>query len=350
MAGPPAGTALRRELWLWCGLHRTATTSLQLSCAAHRAGLLQRGVRFPLYTFGPWAGCSNHSMLLVNAFSQRPEGYHMNPRFGLDPHAAQVQMRQQLRAVVDATPPQDTLLLVAEDVSLMTLPELEALAAWFDGAGLVCRPWLVQREPLALWESHLSQRVLSGQTLAQAWDWLASLPSPSQRQRRLERVFGRLQVLDFSQACSHPQGPVGHYLQALGLAGVEAWPLVQANRSPSELALRLLSELNEQLPPLLPLQAGCALEGPWRPHPQRRPGDQEGLVRALAGPALRLRGRDRAALLADRSWLGRVTAAQWQALHRWSQAPTKTALKLWLQGWLRSRQGDEERTSGDVFD
>jgi hypothetical protein len=289
-----------KQVILLAGLHKTATTSIQQTCAANQQRLRRVGVGYPTWSKPGEAG-SNHTLIL-NCFKQDPAsaGLMRQSRWTEAEPGYREQVLARFARVVDDAP--GRLLLAAESVSLFTRDELEAMKGWFAERGCGIR-LICNVRHLSSWiNSMIAQRVTSGvrQTITQAVAEYAAYGSiVRKRIENIRRVFPEAEFHSHEQATRHPAGPVGHFLDNAGIQVPPPFRFVRANEGSSDLATRLVSIVNEKF---------GRFDDAGRPNPDYY-GNQRlaDAARTLAGRKFALRPDEAAPILpfleADNAWL-----------------------------------------------
>ena len=204
---------MAKSLHLHLGLHKTATTSFQATCSKNRDELLKQGFLYPLFSCGDNAipPFDNHSIPLFSLFSSEPERYPVNIRLGLNNLDETHQLyRDQLQAALSS---EHDLILSAEDISSLEINEIQQLLEYLQQAGREIRPIASVRHPYAYHCSQLQQQIKDGTPMV-PWHHCPQ----RDRVKKLDAVFkGELQYINFESSCVHPQGPVAHLLNTLGI-------------------------------------------------------------------------------------------------------------------------------------
>ena len=239
--------AVPKQLILLVGLHKTATTSIQQTCAANQKALFKAGYPYPTLSGRVDGGLSNHTSIL-NWFRRDPSRAGLMGQFKW----ADVDMRHrevvldQFASVFDRLP---NLVLAAEGVSLFSVDELASMKGWFEARGwqirLVCH---IRR--LGSWiNSMIAQRVTSGIALpiGMAVDEYCQYQGIVRRRiETIRHVFPQAEFYSHEQAVQHPLGPVGFFLHNMGIVIDGPVRFVRANEGSSDLATRLVSVVNEK--------------------------------------------------------------------------------------------------------
>lgn len=237
-----------KQLILLAGLHKTATTSIQRSCAANQKALFKAGYAYPTLSGPGEAGHANHTALL-NWFRRDPSRAGLLGQFRWN----NVDMRQRETVLAEFAGSMEKLpadmVLAAEGVSLFGAEELTAMKDWFGHRGWEIRIVCHVRH-LGSWiHSMIAQRVTSGIALSIA----AAVDEYRQYRgivrRRIEtmrQVFPEAEFYSHEAAVRHPSGPVGFFLHNAGIVVAGPVRYVRANEGSSDAATRLVSVVNEK--------------------------------------------------------------------------------------------------------
>ena len=235
-----------KTLYLHLGLHKTATTSFQGTCAKNRDELLRQGFLYPLFTCGASTidPFDNHSIPLFSLFSQNPEHYPVNVRLGLNNLNKIHQLyRDQLQVALSSD---HDLILSAEDISSLEFNEIHQLLDYLQQSGREIRPIASVRHPYAYHCSQLQQQIKDGTPMV-PWHHCPQ----RNRVKKLDAVFkGDLQYINFEDSCKYPQGPVAHLLNNLGVK-TEAIDISGRNIGRCNDNIRLQNALNYRQPLLV---------------------------------------------------------------------------------------------------
>ena len=202
-----------KAIYLHLGLHKTATTSFQATCASNGDELLRQGFLYPLFTCGvsDIAPFDNHSIPLFSLFTKNPERYPVNIRLGLN-NLDQIHhsYHEQLQAVLHS--PKD-LILSAEDISSLEIDEIHQLMVYLKKSGRDIHPIAAVRHPYTYHCSQLQQQIKDGTPML-PWHHCPQ----RDRVKKLDAVFkNALKYIKFEDSCNHPQGPVGYLMNSLGV-------------------------------------------------------------------------------------------------------------------------------------
>jgi len=74
-----------KTCFLHLGLHKTASSSFQQTCASNRKLLAKQGLHYPLFacehSHPKRLKINNHSVPLRSLYDQKPQNYHINKRW-----------------------------------------------------------------------------------------------------------------------------------------------------------------------------------------------------------------------------------------------------------------------------
>jgi hypothetical protein len=279
-----------KPLILHVGLHKTATSSIQQTLHYHRGLLRRHGWWVPrlLIRGRP---ISNHGVVVFNAYTAQPARYRVNAHLGLlhDLGGLQRSCRQQLEALQRVDAPR--VILSGESIPGLSGDELERLRDDFAAMGFEVRPYCALRESLSYATSLVQQNVRGGgANLSRLRQYGRGCRVLVDRIERLRAVFPDTRFLSFERSLAHPSGPVGYFLEAIGVPAVVVARIrpVRANESIGDASVRLIDRVNREVPFLV--------EG--RVNPRRGRDDVRPLLH-LPGPRFRLRA-DEVALIEPR--------------------------------------------------
>lgn len=293
-----------KELILYAGLHKTASSSIQRTCGKNRTQLARAGFTFPLTPTQGKLG-TNHTAALVCMFKREPTRYGRLNQFDLGNDEFMLKLKEDLRqAMANALPSvRGKLLLVAEGVSVLPLEELLELKQWFLDHGFETRLVCHIRHLSGWINSMISQRVtgpmrMTIEEAVREFAQYGGIVRPSIE--NIRSAFPDAQFYSHETAIAHPRGPVGFFLEHAGVAG-EGFEYLSVNAGKSDLATRALSLVNEKF---------GKFDNRCQDNPQFF-GVQEQMrvFRSLVGPKFRLRRQEvepiLPALEAENRWLGK---------------------------------------------
>lgn len=230
-------------IYLHAGLHKTATSSIQATCHNSREELLRQGVLYP--------AClgQDHSRFIDIAFKPMTKVYRVDIDVPLSHKGHAEQGRKLKQALVDEVAGSSftNLLISGESMSTMAEDQVPGLRHFlvksfpdFDIKILFCT-----REYDSFRSSLIQQRIKGGEK--------ASIRLRTDIYRwgleKFIKNFGKKNILvySFEEACAHRDGPVGFFLETLGLE-TSGIPLLRVNEAASDKAVDLLAYINDQIP------------------------------------------------------------------------------------------------------
>jgi hypothetical protein len=237
-----------RRIILHIGLHKTGTTTIQNVLHANRDFLLRHeGALYP--SLAP-----NLSNALLTIFGDDARKLKAGKMRGFTTEELAARRKKHLNSL-DAeisSSEWDTLLLSAEGVSHLSVPQIAMLREWGEKYS---SKWIVLvcvRHPVDWSRSVIQQRLKGGDTLQQLYE---EPPKPKYREKifRAISVFGRenVRVFDFEAASASDGGIVGAFTEQAGLSATSRDFLASRavrryNESLSLEAARILDSLNRQ--------------------------------------------------------------------------------------------------------
>ena len=201
------------KLFLHIGLHKTASSSFQLSCATNLAALHKKNLNYPLFECPSTIhqNINNHSIPLFSIYTSHPENYPIHLRWGVeDIHEVNKAYKQNL---IQALNQSQDLLLSGEDVASLDAAELSNCLNDLRSCGRELVAFACVRSPYSFHCSQVQQQVKDGVAMN-----TVGLCPQRHRISKLKQVFGEsLHWIPFAEACRHPQGPVGTFLEFCGI-------------------------------------------------------------------------------------------------------------------------------------
>ena len=196
------------RLYLHIGLHKTASSSFQLSCAKNISQLCKQNLNYPLFecTGTRHQKINNHSIPLFSLYTSHPEHYPVHLHWGINNfQATNRSYQQQLEKSLNQ---EKDLLLSGEDIASLEDDELQRLLGDLRSIGRELVIFACVRSPYAFHCSQVQQQVKDGVAMNPV-----GLCAQRHRICKLKQVFGEsLHWIPFAEACRHEQGPVGAFL------------------------------------------------------------------------------------------------------------------------------------------
>ena len=231
------------KLFLHIGLHKTASSSFQLSCARNRSTLLKQNLNYPLLDCPGTSHqkINNHSIPLYSLYTSHPEHYPVHLRWGV--HDFQPVNRSYQQQLEEALNQGEDLLLSGEDIASLEADELQRLVGDLRSSGRQLVTLACVRSPYAFHCSQVQQQVKDGVAMNPV-----GLCPQRHRISKLKQVFGKsLHWIPFAEACRHAQGPVGAFLDFCGIDPTTI-TIHNSNEGRSAELVRIQNLLNHQHP------------------------------------------------------------------------------------------------------
>ena len=250
-----------KTCFLHLGLHKTASSSFQQTCASNRKLLGKQGLHYPLfaceYSRPKRLKINNHSVPLRCLYDQNPKNYHINKRWKLN--RLDETIRDYDAQLTEVLASEVSIILSGEGLSLLSGKALSQLVERIRARGFEIRPLALVRSPLDYAHSIAQQLIRGGQHLELVGCGPLLVPQPMKRltipdgQRELamlRSVFGEdLQLVPFRRACAHPHGPVGYLLEEFcGVSNLELVKFQNTQESKSNGWVRIQNLINRRWP------------------------------------------------------------------------------------------------------
>jgi hypothetical protein len=235
-----------KHVLLLAGLHKTATTSIQHTCAANQRLLFDAGIAYPVIRQPGVADITNHTGF-VKWFRDDPTllGFLNQYRMPRIQVAHREKFLGSMRAQLAAVP--SGLLIVAEGISVFSVDELRRMKAWFEELDFEVRLACTVRHLGAWTSSVIAQRVRSGLqfSIAQAVaEYIAVGSLVRGRIEKMREVFPAAQFLSHEEGLRHPGGPALAFLEHAGLRPDRPVKVMKSNEGESDYATRVRSVVN----------------------------------------------------------------------------------------------------------
>lgn len=232
-----------KQLILLAGLHKTATTSIQQTCVANQETIARAGLPYPVAPSADGSVKGNHTEIF-NWFRKDPSRAGLMGQFkwthqNFDGRDGEL---TTLAKIFARMPPR--ILMAAEGVSLFSLEELTQMRDWFARNGWELRVICHVRHVTGWMNSMIAQRASSGISLSIPQSIEEYRQYGSIVRRRIENiltVFPDARFHSHEKAVRHPTGPVGYFLQSLGVSLAAPIKFIRANEGSSDRATRVLS-------------------------------------------------------------------------------------------------------------
>lgn len=225
-----------KKVLLHMGLHKTASSSFQLTCKANVQSLYEQGIVYPLFS-QPNRKEANHSVPIHSLLTKKLHHYRSNPKVKLS-NIQSINDDQQ--AILYAALGSDKdVILSGEGISKLSVKGLLQLKQMLEAAGCHVMPLVIVRSPYAFHCSSFQQRVKSGVKVD-----ISSFHSQIERVKAIQEVFPDTRFTPFAKACRHPYGPAGFLLEQMGVDH-EHFTFVNTNEGVSNALVRMQYQLNQ---------------------------------------------------------------------------------------------------------
>jgi hypothetical protein len=230
------------EVIIHVGLHKTGSTSIQYVCERNQSKLRNSGYYYPVFHIND-RNIFNHSIPFYSLFTENPGKYPMNIRWGVDPDYANTEYRKQFDALFERS---GKILISGEDISNLSEVALQTLKDEIVKKGGIIRIIAYIRSPMSSEASSVQHRVRCGVTIKANTN-----PEIVNKIKKLQSVFqDQVEFHTFKEACQHPYGPAGHFLELIGIPGkdIGTYDYSKRNEALSAQATRLISYINSVEP------------------------------------------------------------------------------------------------------
>ena len=294
---------MKKQVILLAGLHKTATTSIQETCFAHRKMLREAGFFYPTVSVAG-AQDSNHTFFLKEAFRDQPNRIGLAGQFSLSDTVATGQQDKRRGALAAAlSKERNKFLFAAEGVSVFSESELRSMKDWFAAQGFALRVICHVRHLSSWTQSMVAQRVvgIAALSIPEALnEFVAAGGIVRPRLETLRRVFPEAEFYSHERAVRHPRGPAGFFFDAIGFQGEGQLESRRANEGRSDIATRVVSLINEKF-------GRSSWLGPVDDLEQHLKSNGMRMMRGLPGPKFALRTEEAEPILellrAENEWL-----------------------------------------------
>ena len=250
-----------KTCFLHLGLHKTASSSFQQTCASNRKLLGKQGLHYPLFACEQSQPkrlkINNHSVPLRCLYDQNPKNYHINKRWKIN--RLDEAIRNYDAQLTEALSRDASIILSGEGLSLLSGKALLQLVERIRARGFEIRPLALVRSPLDYAHSIAQQLIRGGQhlelvgcgpLLAPQTMKRLTIPDGQRELTTLRSVFGEdLQLVPFRRACAHPHGPVGYLLEKFcGVSNLELIKFQNSQESKSNGWVRVQNLINRRWP------------------------------------------------------------------------------------------------------
>lgn len=245
---------MRKVCYLHVGLHKTASTSFQQTCANNADALKQAGINYPIFECeaANKLKIQNHSIPIFSLFVNNPADYHVNKRWGVSEQIDKVNSSymEQLERHLELS---SNILISGEDISMLGEQAIERLIQTVEKYGYEIKATALIRSPYSMTCSQLQETIKGGKynNLISLNDSVSSQESIQINGRanvvkKLKSIFcKRITFSSYERACSSQCGPVGYLLREYLNQDPKAYKYSRSNDSYYNLTVRFQNELNK---------------------------------------------------------------------------------------------------------
>ena len=244
---------MQKNLYLHLGFHKTGSTSFQATCATGAEKLQSSGITYPSFKCDDRPDTIiNHSIPIISMFSENPENYHINKRWGLSNKTSKINAsyRQQFEEYLTSA---ENLCISGEGISLLSTQSLKRMITLIDKHNFKIHAIAILRSPYSALCSEIQQKIKIGnfnalislnnsakKTFNCEWYSKAKIAS------KLKSIFkNAIQFVPFESACLNPYGPAGFLVQEFLNTDPSAFKYSKENQSLDNLTVRLQNEMNK---------------------------------------------------------------------------------------------------------
>ena len=236
-----------KQVIIHLGFHKTATSSIQLTCFKNKDKLEELGFHYPLFNLDNRV-IDNHSIPFYSLFTSDPYKYHINIKWGVDASEANKKYEEQLNYILKQK--YEKIIISGEDISALSQLELDRMKKKIQSYGYDIRVIIFVRPPHSLLNSQIQQLVKGGDFFI-GKTVIKDKPNPKflnikNRIEKIEYVFPEADFFSFRDACQHKYGPVGNFFEIIGVSNFSSLEFFSCNESISAQATRLISFINKE--------------------------------------------------------------------------------------------------------
>ena len=247
-----------KRVIIHAGFHKTATTSIQETCAINKDELAERGFYYPIFNLDHRV-ITNHSIPFYSLFSSEPEKYHINVRWEVNYQEANKKYEEQLNHILKQK--HEKIIISGEDISKLSQLELEIMRKKIQSYGYDIRLIAVVRSPLSSINSSMQEIVKNGYFIENINQNTKDINKDTKginqalnksriitKIKTIESVFPEAEFFSFKDLCQHKYGPVGHFFEIVGVTDFSNLEFLRVNNSISDQATRLIAFINKEQP------------------------------------------------------------------------------------------------------
>jgi len=247
--------------FLHLGFHKTATTSIQLTCRNNANLLKKNGINTPKFLNERNKISANHTGQLRDILSASNKNLYDRIKSGQHKPKQSNSLDGHISEFLGLLHSTENIFLSGEGIPLFPKNSLKKIVREIEAQGFEIRPFALVRTPYAYLNSALQQTIKGGkhhpflslgeQSLQKLKDdnQTLKLPSTIPGIKNLLEIFeNSITFYPFTTATSDPDGPVSFVLKTiLKQNNVNEFKLASANQSLSNPTTRLKNMLNKEL-------------------------------------------------------------------------------------------------------
>jgi hypothetical protein len=247
---------------LHLGLHKTASSSFQETCARNRELLGSFGITYPIFNClaASKSNQINHSTSIYSLFCKNPKDYHANIRWNLcgQIDAVNRSYNKQLEAFLERS---TNLIISGEDISVLDKDALEKFVEKIKSYDYTVDIFALVRSPYNYLCSSLQQVIKGGRyrNLISLNDLLPTRKNVEIKQATRSTIVEKLkstfheniQFYSFENACKHKYGPVGFLIEKQLQIDPSLFVYSKVNESLFNLSVRVQNEQNKLKPEII---------------------------------------------------------------------------------------------------
>ena len=231
-----------KQIIIHAGFHKTATSSIQKTCAKNKDKLQELGFYYPLFNLDRRV-IPNHSIPFYSLFSSNPDKYHVNVRWGAKTSEVNKKYEEQLNHILEQK--YNKILISGEDISILSQLELNKIRKKIQSHAYDIRVIIFVRRPLSSVNSVIQQRIKDGSSIETEY---GNYKTRINKIQKIKSVFPEAEFFSFRESCNHKYGPVGYFLEIIGVSKFSHLEFIKNNQSASDQAIRLISFINKEQP------------------------------------------------------------------------------------------------------
>lgn len=242
-----------KKVYLHIGMHKTATSSIQATMYHNKELLrkIEKGILYP----NKWG--ESHCAPMYSIFTENPESYHYhikNRRTKKEIEIFNKRMKDNIIKEINYTKC-ETLLISGEEISILSTLAVEKIRVFFNEVlpNVDIKIIISTRESSSFISSTFQQATKGGNSLKTYISRLSRFQSLYyDRIEKFIKFFSKENIIayKFEDACKHEYGPVGYFLQVLGVKKdeIKNFDIKKTNEGVSDKAVELIAYINDTIP------------------------------------------------------------------------------------------------------